>query len=117
MKNTPASEYALLGALMTGPRHGYEILTFLRDGLDATWRIPTSQLYAQLKRLEGHGYVNSSVEAQESRPSKRVFEITDEGHNVFLAWVHAPARHVRTCGWSSWPSSSSFESSAWTGPG
>jgi len=95
MQTRPASEYALLGALMTGPRHGYEILTFLREGLAAIWHIPTSQLYAQLKRLEEQGRLRSSLEEQETRPSKRVFAITDEGRKAFGAWVLAPCRHVR----------------------
>lgn len=95
MKTQPASEYALLGALVRGPRHGYEIRSFLREGLGATWHIPTSQLYAQLKRLEERGYVASSLESQAARPAKRVFELTHDGRNVFLAWVHAPVRHIR----------------------
>lgn len=95
MKTQPASEYALLGALMTGPRHGYEIRAFLREGLGATWHIPTSQLYAQLKRLQERGLLRSSLESQDSRPAKRVFELTDEGRHAFLVWVHAPVRHVR----------------------
>ncbi len=95
MKTQPASEYALLGALMTGPRHGYEIRSFLRAGLGATWHIPTSQLYAQLKRLEERGDLGSSLEPQESRPSRRVFEITPRGRDTFLSWVSAPTLHVR----------------------
>ncbi len=95
MKTQPASEYALLGALMTQPRHGYEIRAFLREGLGPTWHIPTSQLYAQLKRLEEQGHLFSSLEAQEARPSRRVFEITDKGREAFLSWVHEPVTHVR----------------------
>jgi len=95
MKTQPASEYALLGALISGPRHGYEIRAFLRKGLGATWHIPTSQLYAQLKRLEERGDLRSSLEPQESRPSRRVFELTDRGRDTFMTWVLAPTRHVR----------------------
>ena len=95
MKTQPASEYALLGALMTGPRHGYEIRSFLRKGLGATWHIPTSQLYAQLKRLEERGDLRSSLEPQESRPSRRVFELTDQGRETFLSWLLTPVHHVR----------------------
>ncbi len=95
MKTQPDSEYALLGALMTGPRHGYEIRTFLKQHLGVIWRIPTSQLYARLKRLEENGLVSSSLEAQASRPSKRVFQLTEPGRDGFLAWVLAPTEHVR----------------------
>lgn len=95
MKTQPASEYALLGALMTQPRHGYEIRAFLREELGPTWHIPTSQLYAQLKRLEGMGRLYSSLEAQETRPARRVFELTEKGRETFLSWVRSPAQHVR----------------------
>jgi hypothetical protein len=35
------------------------------------------------------------VEPQESRPSRRVFELTPEGREAFLDWIQAPAKHVR----------------------
>ena len=50
-----ATEYVILGALMSGARHGYEIMQFLGSALDATWRLSTSQLYVLLKRLEEEG--------------------------------------------------------------
>ncbi|MBW1730137.1 MAG: PadR family transcriptional regulator [Deltaproteobacteria bacterium] len=95
MKTRPASEYALLGALMSGPKHGYEILQFLDSSLGSTWYVGTSQLYSLLKRLEREGLVVSSVEPQETRPSKRVFSITPEGKKAFESWVYCPTEHVR----------------------
>jgi len=95
MKDKPATEYALLGALMSGPRHGYEILQFLETGLGPAWRVSTSQLYVLLKRLDKEGLVNSTLETQDTRPSKRVFSIMPPGERRFLEWLKSPTDHVR----------------------
>jgi len=95
MKTRPATEYTLLGAMMRGPRHGYEILRFLNASLDSTWHVSTSQLYSLLKKLEARGLLESSLEAQETRPSKRVFSLTRQGEQTFLEWLHRPTQHVR----------------------
>lgn len=95
MKTGPATEYALLGAMMDGPKHGYEILQFLGPDLGSTWRVSTSQLYALLKRLERAHLLESKMETQDTRPSKRVFSLTSKGSQAFLRWLHSPTEHVR----------------------
>lgn len=95
MKDKPATEYALLGALMSGPRHGYEILQFLETGLGPAWRVSTSQLYVLLKRLDKEGLVSSTLKTQDTRPSKRVFSIMPPGERRFLEWLKSPTDHVR----------------------
>lgn len=95
MKTKPSAEYVLLGALMSGPRHGYEILQFINTTLESTWYVSTSQLYLLLKRLKQEGLIRSRVEAQDNRPPKRVFSLTSEGEKVFLDWLHNPSKHVR----------------------
>ena len=95
MKTKPASEYALLGVLMNGPIHGYQILRSLKGGLGSTWHIPASQLYAQLKRLEGRGLVRAEMEHRDDRPSRRVFELTDLGGRAFRTWALSPCEHIR----------------------
>ena len=95
MKTKPSTEYALMGALMRGPRHGYEIQQFLETALGSTWHVGMSQIYAVLKRLEEKGFLRSSMESQETRPSRRVFSIMPGGEAAFLGWLHRPAEHVR----------------------
>jgi len=95
MKTKPSSEYVLLGALMSGPRHGYEIMRFTEKALGGTWFVGTSQLYALLKRLEQQGLVRSTLEHQDARPAKRNFTITVDGKDAFLKWLHEPTPHVR----------------------
>jgi PadR family transcriptional regulator AphA len=95
MKTRPSTEYALLGAMMSRPKHGYEILRFLDSSLGSTWHIGTSQLYALLKRLEQKGLLSSTMKAQETRPSKRIFAPTGAGRKAFIEWLHTPSEHVR----------------------
>jgi PadR family transcriptional regulator AphA len=89
------TEYVVLGALMSSARHGYEILQFLDSALETTWRLSTSQLYVLLKRLEQEGCLESFAESQETRPPKRVFNLTRAGRKAFLEWLSAPVEHVR----------------------
>ncbi len=95
MKTRPAAEYVLLGSLYSGPKHGYEIINFLRGSLGQSWYVGTSQLYAVLKRLEKERLVESWMEHQETRPSKRIFNLTNAGTKKFVQWIKSPSEHVR----------------------
>jgi DNA-binding PadR family transcriptional regulator len=95
MKTRPATEYAILGALRSGPKHGYDILQLLETRLGSTWYVSTSQLYVLLKKLEDRKWLRSSVAAQRKRPAKRVFSLTPEGERAFEQWLFSPTKHVR----------------------
>jgi DNA-binding PadR family transcriptional regulator len=95
MKTKPSTQYALLGALMSGPKHGYDIMQFLDTAFGSTWHVGTSQLYILLKKLERDNLVNSGVEIQNTRPSKRIFSLTSAGKKVFMDWLKSPTEHVR----------------------
>jgi PadR family transcriptional regulator AphA len=95
MKTRTCTEFVLLGALLQSPKHGYEIMQFLEPALGSTWQVSTSQLYVLVKRLEREGLLESAVESQDNRPSRRVFSLTPAGSKAFLKWVHSPAEHVR----------------------
>ncbi len=91
--NVPLStEFALLGFLRRQPMHGYEIHQQLSagTGLGLVWRLKQSQLYALLTKLEREGVVATSIEYQEARPPRKMFELTEAGHRAFLAWVQQP---------------------------
>lgn len=95
MKAKQATEYVLLGALFSGPKHGYEIIRFLESALRSTWQVSTSQLYLLLKRLEHNGLLESNIQEQEMRPSKRVFSLTSNGKKAFLGWLGSPVENIR----------------------
>jgi PadR family transcriptional regulator AphA len=89
---------ALLGLLISQPRHGYELYQQFSRDLGRVWALGLSKLYAQLRQLEEAGLVTAHTEPQPNRPPRKVFHITPEGRAVFAAWVHQPTpylRHIR----------------------
>jgi PadR family transcriptional regulator AphA len=95
MKTNPSTEFVLLGALFSEPKHGYEIIQFLQSSLESTWQVSTSQLYVLLRRLEKDGLLQSRLKTQETRPSKRIFSLSAKGKNAFLKWLRSPVEHIR----------------------
>jgi hypothetical protein len=49
------------------------------------------QVYASLERLEQEGLVLHQVVAQEERPDKKVFRLTEEGEQALAAWLEIPS--------------------------
>jgi PadR family transcriptional regulator, regulatory protein AphA len=98
MKHLPFTvEHALLGFLAQQPMHGYEIHQRLAKAADLgrVWHVKQSQLYALLIRLEQAGYIVARLEPQETRPTRKVFELTPSGQKAFTAWLETPVRHAR----------------------
>jgi len=90
---TPRS--VLLGFLMLGPQHPYELHQEFERELGQVWRIGRSKLYAQLKLLEQAGLATVQVDSQSNRPPRNVYHITRAGRETFLNWLHQPTMHVR----------------------
>ena len=86
---------ALLGFLVSEPKHGYELYQEFSRELGRVWRVGQSQLYAQLKLLEESGLVSVRIEEQPSRPARKVFSLTPEGRAAFEKWVHQPTPYLR----------------------
>jgi PadR family transcriptional regulator, regulatory protein AphA len=85
----------LLGFLMSGPAHPYELYQRFDRELGRVWRVGQSHLYAYLKRIEAEGMAKVEVEEQESRPARNVYRLTSAGRRRFLEWLRKPSRHVR----------------------
>jgi PadR family transcriptional regulator AphA len=90
---TPRS--VLLGFLMLGPQHPYELHQEFERELGQVWRIGRSKLYAQLKLLEQAGLVTVQIDPQPNRPPRNMYHITRAGRETFLNWLHQPTMHVR----------------------
>jgi PadR family transcriptional regulator AphA len=96
MRNSAISpQPALLGFLISGPQHGYELHQELSRELGQVWRIGRSKLYAHLKQLGESGWVTVQTELQPNRPPRKVYHLTPAGHKAFLDWLHQPTTHLR----------------------
>jgi PadR family transcriptional regulator, regulatory protein AphA len=89
------ADFPVLGILYSGPAHGYDLRRELKERLGEVWTLGPSHIYALLAGLEKDGLVRHDRVDQEARPAKKVFNITDQGRLVFLAWVRSPVMNVR----------------------
>jgi PadR family transcriptional regulator, regulatory protein AphA len=95
-QDTSASpQSVLLGFLMLGPRHPYDLHQEFERELGRVWHIGQSHLYAYLKQLAEAGLATVKTEAQSNRPSRNVYQITPAGQETFFTWLHQPTQHVR----------------------
>jgi DNA-binding PadR family transcriptional regulator len=91
-------EHGLLGFLRREPKHGYAIHQELADpnGLGQVWQIKLSRLYALLGKLEDAGFITATIEPQENKPSRKLFQLTKVGERAFEGWLQSPVRHGRS---------------------
>ena len=95
---TLSPEFALLGFLMAGPSHGYDLHQRVVSELGHIWHLSQSQAYAILKRLENHGDISVKIVEQEKLPARQFLHITAQGRRHFDEWmgeVSVNARSIR----------------------
>lgn len=80
-------EFALLGFLIAGPSHGYDLHQRFVAELGQVWHLSQSQAYAILKRLESRGDISAQVVEQEKLPARQMLRITAAGRRRFLEWL------------------------------
>jgi DNA-binding PadR family transcriptional regulator len=86
----------LLALLAKEPAHGYELKLALEQTFGQAYTSPNiGQIYVTLKRLEADGLVSSQDVEQDSRPNKRVYELTPKGREQLTAWVQEPIEGPR----------------------
>jgi DNA-binding PadR family transcriptional regulator len=92
-----AIEHAVLGLLSIEPRHGYELAKeFTSDTvLGDIVHLESGMLYAYLKKLERQGWVSAALEAQEARPARKVFALTEAGTDELRRWLSEPVDKTR----------------------
>ncbi|HTU74211.1 MAG TPA: PadR family transcriptional regulator [Trebonia sp.] len=86
----------LLALLAKEPAHGYELKLALEQTFGAAYPSPNiGQIYVTLKRLEADGLVRGEDVTQDSRPNKKVYDLTPAGRDAVAAWVDEPAEGPR----------------------
>jgi DNA-binding PadR family transcriptional regulator len=78
----------LLALLASGPAHGYELKQALEQRFGAVLPpLNAGQIYTTLARLQRDGLVDDDAVAQNGRPNKRVYRLTDEGRAELRDWI------------------------------
>lgn len=88
--------HAILGVLVEGECHGYQIAATLAERIE-NGPYNTGQVHQALERLEAQGMVVSRADDSVNRV-RRLFALTAAGRQEFFAWLKRPvavARPVR----------------------
>lgn len=88
-------DYAVLGLLLEGPAHGYDLQQRFRGRLGPVWRVAWSQLYSVLHALESRGWVRSSASRASGGPPRHTYAISAAGRRAFYEWAAAPVTRLR----------------------
>ena len=87
-KDLPATTYAILGLLTWGEMSGYDLRKLIEGSIAHFFFKPAkSQIYGELRRLVVEGFATERQVAQDSRPDKRLYAVTPEGHLALRRWL------------------------------
>ncbi len=95
MRLSTSPEPALLGFMLDGPVHGYDLFKRVERNLGLVWSVGMSQVYAIVKTFEARGWIHTHRVLQATRPSQKVLELTPEGRRAFDEWLAQPAHGLR----------------------
>jgi len=96
MQISEPAEYIILGLLKKHSMHGYEMFQQIgSSALSQILHLEMSQMYAYLKKLERLEYIETRLEAQGSRPPRKVHHLTALGNDAFMRWLTTPVEKPR----------------------
>jgi len=70
-----------------GPTHGYQLAVSLQQHALTDAEIEGAAMYRTLRRLEEHGYVQSTWDIQSRGPARRVYSLTRDGRKHLEEWA------------------------------
>jgi PadR family transcriptional regulator AphA len=79
----------ILGALLKGPKSGYEIKQLVDKSTRFFWAASYGQIYPELRRLRERGLIEGEESASGGR-RRVVFSLTPAGHEALRAWLLEP---------------------------
>ncbi len=85
MKQTAVTP-VILGLLSLGARSGYDIKNVVDRSTRFFWAASYSQIYPELKRLEGEGLIKGE-DASNGARDRRVYELTATGRQALEEWL------------------------------
>lgn len=101
----------LLVTLRREPGSGYDVLQRFKAGMAHVWHASHQQVYRELDKMRNADLVRCESIAQQDRPDKKIYSITELGINELHAWLsepldHAPVRSplfAKFFAWEVWP--------------
>ncbi len=91
-----ALEHAILVSLAERSASGYDLARRFDASIGHFWPASHQQIYKVLGRMESDKLVAADLVAQDGRPDKKVYAITDDGRAELRDWLAKPSRREAT---------------------
>ncbi|PZO37791.1 MAG: PadR family transcriptional regulator [Pseudanabaena frigida] len=83
--------YAILVSLICEPKSGYDLAKQFDGTVGFFWQATHQQIYRELTKLEQQNWISAEAIAQEGRPDKKIFSVTDLGLIHLKEWLLQPS--------------------------
>lgn len=83
-----AIAHAILVSLINTPASGYELAKQFESSVGFFWKATYQQIYRELTKLEDLGWISAEVIAQETRPDKKLYSVTELGKQQLIEWMN-----------------------------
>jgi DNA-binding PadR family transcriptional regulator len=91
-----ALSHAIMTALIEDDMSGYELAKAFDATLGLFWNASHQQIYQELRKLAGKGWLNRRKVAQRGKPDKIVYGLTAAGREALADWVYRDSRWQET---------------------
>lgn len=85
-------KHAILTLLETEEGSGYDLLKRFKARLGFFWNASHQQIYLQLKKMHDEGLISFTLDAQADKPDRKVYAITQKGHDTLIEWIEHPVK-------------------------
>jgi DNA-binding PadR family transcriptional regulator len=82
------ADILILATLQSGPQHGYDIKKRVERFLGGSVPMNNKVLYPALKRFEEMGALQRTVQRQEGKPDRHVYQLTERGTEILQDLLH-----------------------------
>jgi DNA-binding PadR family transcriptional regulator len=86
-----AIAHAILVSLIESPASGYDLGKQFDSSVGFFWKATHQQIYRELTKLEDLGWISAEVIAQENRPDKKLYSVTELGKQQLIEWMAQPS--------------------------
>ncbi len=87
--------HAILVLLESEGGTGYDLVKSFNQGLGYFWNASHQQVYQELKKLNAEQCLECHVQAQQGKPDKKCYVLTERGREQLQQWLAEPARLPR----------------------
>lgn len=85
-----ALSHTILTFLSECAHSGYDLGKRFEDAVSCFWKASHQQIYRELSKMEGFGWIEAEAIAQQGKPDKKLYRITETGRKELENWFELP---------------------------